>query len=226
MAMATGESTTPYVPPGNRALISVTTEYAPERVRGWLAEPRMEAFGLDPATGREYIIPVELWRSDQAAEVLRTGKCQNLVLLVRDFDRPPDHVFMPPDERENFPPRRSPEPVEPTVAPEPAEPEPKPEPAPPDLRTPEAESARHPGGKEPDHDWEGAACYVDGIVDDKVQGRKPLPRNKQGEPIVQRAMDLMKDYFDKHDPPPPEDRSIRRWIKDNPARAQKWWDAE
>jgi hypothetical protein len=102
MATAGNEPITPppYVPPGNRALISVTTEYAPERVRGWLAEPRMEAFGLDPATGREYIIPVELWRSDQAVEVLRTGKYRNLVIFVRDFDWPPDHVFMPPDERE------------------------------------------------------------------------------------------------------------------------------
>jgi hypothetical protein len=87
-------------------------------------------------------------------------------------------------------------------------------------------SARHPGGKEPDHDWESAACYVDGLVDNKVEGRKPLSRNKQGEPIVQRAINLMKDYFNKHDPPPPEDRSMRRWIKEHPARTQWWWDAE
>ena len=30
----------------------------------------------------------------------------------------------------------------------------------------------------------------------------------------------------KDEPPPPKDRSIRRWITDNPTLTQKWWDAE
>ena len=91
-------------------------------------------------------------------------------------------------------------------------------PATPDLQTPKVESARHSGGKEPDHDWEKAARYVD--------GQAPLPRNKQGEPVTQRAIDLMRDYFKTSEPPPPWDRSIRRWITDNPSRTQKWWGAE
>jgi hypothetical protein len=113
--MADDKPNTPYVPPGNRALLAVVLEY-----RRWLAEPRIEAFGLNPQTGREYLIPVELWRSDQADEVLRTGKYGNLVVFVRDFDQPPDFVPQWPDEREGFPPSSA-EPAEPVI--EPSEPD-------------------------------------------------------------------------------------------------------
>jgi hypothetical protein len=232
MAMAENDSTTPFEPSGYRALIGVVIEYGVDRVRRWLADQRIEALGINPKTGRRYEVYIDLWLSEEAVEVLRTGKYRNLVIFVRDFDWPPDHVFLPPDEREGFPPP-SPEPVEPAVAPEPAEPiEPEPEPAElpergepatPDLPTPEAEPARHPGGKEPDHDWEKAACYVDSKT---VDVKKLLPRNKHGNPIVQRAIDFMREYFKDNEPPPPKDRSIRRWITDNPTLTQKWWDAE
>lgn len=222
--MAADESTTPFIPSGYRALTAVVTEYGADRVRRWLDDQRLDVIGRSPKTGERFDIPLGLWGSEGALEVLRTGTFRNLIIFVRNFDFPPDSPPNPPDERENFPPRPIPASVEPEL--KPAELPERSEPATPDLQTPEAEPARHPGGTEPVHNWEMAACHVDGIVDDKVQGRKPLPRNKNGKPVVQRAIDLMKDYFKQYDPPSPEDRSIRRWIKDNPSRTSKWWDAE
>jgi hypothetical protein len=117
--MATNESTT-YIPPGYRALAAVVAEYGIERVRGWLAEPRIEAIVFNPKTGKEYTFEgVGLWRSDEAPQMLRTGKYRNFVLMVRNFDQPPDFVVQWPDRRENFPPPN----VEP-AAPPPAPPEP------------------------------------------------------------------------------------------------------
>jgi hypothetical protein len=86
------------------------------------------------------------------------------------------------------------------------------------AKAPSASVTRHPGGKDPEHAWESAADHVD-----EVARKGPLPRNKRGEPIVQRAIDLMKDYFEAKEPATPRDRSIRRWIKDNPARTRRWW---
>jgi hypothetical protein len=75
---------------------------------------------------------------------------------------------------------------------------------------------RHSGGKDPEHDWEGAADHVDACV--KKHG--PLPRNKKGEPVLARAVELMTEWFVKKDPPAPKERSIRRWIRETP---RSWW---
>jgi hypothetical protein len=75
---------------------------------------------------------------------------------------------------------------------------------------------RHAGGRDPDNDWEGAARHVD----DWVAAHGPLPRHKDGKPILARAVELMAEWFDKNDPPPPQERSFRRWIRKNP---RSWW---
>jgi hypothetical protein len=77
-------------------------------------------------------------------------------------------------------------------------------------------ASRHTGGRDPDHDWEGAASYVDHVV----TAHGPLPRHKDGEPVLARAVGLMTDWFEKNDPPAPQERSIRRWIGKNP---RSWW---
>jgi hypothetical protein len=74
----------------------------------------------------------------------------------------------------------------------------------------------HAGGRDPDHNWEDAAHYVD----DWVAAHRPLPRNKKGQPILARAVDLMTEWFVDNDPPAPQERSIRRWIRKNP---RSWW---
>jgi len=76
---------------------------------------------------------------------------------------------------------------------------------------------RHAGGRDPDNDWEGAARHVDAWV----AKHGPLPRRKDGKPIVARAVDLMIEWFEKNEPPAPEQRSIYRWLSDNPHQA--WW---
>jgi hypothetical protein len=75
---------------------------------------------------------------------------------------------------------------------------------------------RHAGGRDPDHDWEGAARHVD----DWVAAHGPLPRRKDGKPILARAVELMTEWFCKNDPPAPQERSFRRWIRKNP---RSWW---
>jgi hypothetical protein len=84
---------------------------------------------------------------------------------------------------------------------------------------------RHAGGRPDDHKWVDAAQHVDRDVrlDRDVAEHRPLPRNKKGEPIMARAVDLMTDWFTKNDPPPPKPRSIPRWIQNNPQRCRKWW---
>ena len=76
---------------------------------------------------------------------------------------------------------------------------------------------RHAGGRDPDNDWEGAARHVD----KSVAAHGPLPRRKDGEPNRARAVALMAEWFRKNDPPPPAQRSIYRWLKDNPH--PEWW---
>ena len=77
-------------------------------------------------------------------------------------------------------------------------------------------SPRHAGGRDPDHNWEEAARHVD----DWVTAHGPLPRHKNGKPNVARAAELMTEWFKENDPPAPQDRSIRRWIRKNP---RLWW---
>ena len=77
---------------------------------------------------------------------------------------------------------------------------------------------RHAGGRDPDHDWEGAARHVDA----SVAARGPLPGKKNGEPNIARAVDLMTQWFKDNEPPSPKlEKSIRRWIRENPHPA--WW---
>jgi hypothetical protein len=71
---------------------------------------------------------------------------------------------------------------------------------------------RHRGGRIPDHDWEGAARYIDALVRDGG----PLPRNRDGELIIARVVDLMTQWFIKHDVRAPNPSSIYRWIRENP----------
>ena len=83
---------------------------------------------------------------------------------------------------------------------------------------PATAAVRHAGGRDPDHAWEDAAQHVDDWI---AKHKRRLPRNKKGEPIIARAVDLMTEWFNDNDPPPPEPRSIRRWIKDHPH--PHWW---
>ena len=75
----------------------------------------------------------------------------------------------------------------------------------------------HAGGRDPDHAWEDAARHVDNWV----AKRGPLPKNKNGQPIIARAAALMAEWFDKNEPATPEPRSIYRWIRKNPHL--HWW---
>ena len=75
---------------------------------------------------------------------------------------------------------------------------------------------RHAGGRDPEHNWEDAARHVD----EWVAAHGPLPRHKSGKPIVQRAAELMAEWFDKNEPPAPQEGSIRRWIRKKP---RSWW---
>ena len=75
-------------------------------------------------------------------------------------------------------------------------------------------------GKDPEHSWEDAADYAE----EKTEKTK-LPRHPDGSPNIQRGIDLMREWFEKYDPPPPTDGSIRRWIKDNWLRTSQWWGA-
>jgi hypothetical protein len=75
---------------------------------------------------------------------------------------------------------------------------------------------QHAGGRDPDHNWEDAARHVD----DWVAAHGPLPRHKNGKPILARAVELMTEWFEKNEPPPPQERSFRRWIHKNP---HSWW---
>jgi hypothetical protein len=84
------------------------------------------------------------------------------------------------------------------------------------LLSPAVPASRHSGGRDPDHNWEDAAHHVD----DWVAAHGPLPRNKKGQPILARAVDLMTEWFVDNDPPAPQERSIRRWIGENP---RSWW---
>jgi hypothetical protein len=76
---------------------------------------------------------------------------------------------------------------------------------------------RHAGGRDPDNDWEGATRHVD----DWVTAHGPLPRHKDGEPNVARAVELMTEWFNDNEPPAPKRESIYRWLRDNPHPA--WW---
>jgi hypothetical protein len=84
-----------------------------------------------------------------------------------------------------------------------------------------APAPQHAGGRDPEHNWEGAAGHVDAWI--KKHGR-PLPRHKggkqNGKPIVARAVELMTEWFEDNERPAPLDRSIRRWIGKNP---RSWW---
>jgi hypothetical protein len=71
---------------------------------------------------------------------------------------------------------------------------------------------RHGGGRVPEHDWEGAARYIDALVRDGG----PLPRNRDGELIIARAVGLMTEWFIKHDVRAPTRSTIYRWIRENP----------
>jgi hypothetical protein len=77
---------------------------------------------------------------------------------------------------------------------------------------------RRRGGRPCEYDWEGAAGHVD---DDIVKKKKPLPRNERGEPIIQRAIDLMQDWFKSNQKAVPT--NIRRWINNNSSRTCGWW---
>jgi len=81
---------------------------------------------------------------------------------------------------------------------------------------PAARTPRHAGGRDADHNWLGAA----GHVDRSVTAHGPLPRHNDGRPIITRAVQLMTEWFEKNDPPAPQERSIRRWISKNP---RNWW---
>jgi hypothetical protein len=81
---------------------------------------------------------------------------------------------------------------------------------------PTVPASRHAGGRDPDNDWKGAARHVD----DWVAAHGRLPRNKDGDPVLARAVELMTEWFNKNDPPAPRERSIRRWIRKDP---RSWW---
>jgi hypothetical protein len=78
-------------------------------------------------------------------------------------------------------------------------------------------STRVSGGRDPDHDWEGAARHVD----DSVAAKGPLPRRKNGEPNKSPAVTLMTEWFKTNQPPAPERETIYRWLRENPHPA--WW---
>jgi hypothetical protein len=77
-------------------------------------------------------------------------------------------------------------------------------------------------GKDPEHSWEDAACYAD-----EQTNKTKLPRHPGDSPNIQRGVDLMREWFEKYDPPPPTNGSIRRWITDekNWPRTSQWWGA-
>jgi hypothetical protein len=74
----------------------------------------------------------------------------------------------------------------------------------------------HAGGRDPEHDWEDSAHHVD----DWVAAHGPLPRHKDGNPVITRAVELMTEWFNRNDPPAPHERSIRKWIQKTP---RSWW---
>jgi hypothetical protein len=77
---------------------------------------------------------------------------------------------------------------------------------------------RHAGGRDPDNDWEGAVGHVNAWVHE----HGPLPRNRKGEPVVARAVDLMAEWFKANEaPPPPARTSFYRWLRKNPH--PEWW---
>jgi hypothetical protein len=77
---------------------------------------------------------------------------------------------------------------------------------------------RRGGGVAPDHNWKGAAAYVDAIV----AKAGPLPRRENGAPSQAHAFKLMKEWFEKNETPPlPERETYYHWLKDNPH--PEWW---
>jgi hypothetical protein len=115
-------------------------------------------------------------------------------------------------------PKRSEQPAEPPAAEPPDPPETLSEP-PISGRLPA--SPKHAGGRDPEHDWESAAGHVDGWVANDGLSPRPLPRHKNGKPVIERAVELMIDWFQANQPPPPEPGSVRRWIRRNPHPG--WW---
>lgn len=93
----------PYAPPGYGLLRGVVARYGSDRVRRWLAQGDITALALDRASGRWFDISVEYWRSDAAGATLTDGLFKTFVVIVREFDRPPDFVPQWPDQREGFP---------------------------------------------------------------------------------------------------------------------------
>ena len=105
----------------------------------------------------------------------------------------------------------------PASADAPAEPARQPQPV------PEADPVRSRGGRIVEHDWEGAASYVEDRI---KKTHHPLELNpKDGTPIIQRGIDLMAVWF-KTDPKPPTERYIRDWINNHWERTSKWWNAD
>jgi hypothetical protein len=90
--------------------------------------------------------------------------------------------------------------------------------------SPPAERAehRHAGGRDPDHDWEGAARYVDQHVTDHGPLRRHRTGENEGEPIYQHAVDLILGWFNNPHGPPLE-RTVQKWVTNNPERCRHWW---
>jgi hypothetical protein len=73
-------------------------------------------------------------------------------------------------------------------------------------------------GRDADHNWEGAANYVD-----EMTKGKPLPRHENGEPNYAHAIALMTAWFTQNEPPAPTRESFYRWFKQRPDRTRLWW---
>ena len=63
-------------------------------------------------------------------------------------------------------------------------------------------SAPHAGGRDPDHDWETQRTML--MTGSLHMSR--CPENKNGKPILARAVELMTEWFAKNDPPAPQER--------------------
>jgi hypothetical protein len=92
---------------------------------------------------------------------------------------------------------------------------------PPSPATGTEPAAKHHGGVDPTHDWEGAASHVSKWVANAEGKPRLLPRHKNGTPNKAGAYDLMKDWFKKNSPPAPRPKTFYRWLKANPH--PEWW---
>jgi hypothetical protein len=77
---------------------------------------------------------------------------------------------------------------------------------------------RHRSGRKTELNWAGAKTNVDSII---AKDGRPLERDEKGEPVLARALDLIREFFEKNEPKPwPGRPDIYRWLRNHP---QNWW---